>query len=266
MEAILKYPRTQHLEGSRLQAGDDDLEAVRFSAIAGRRLVVEEKMDGANCAFSFDEKSELRLQSRGHYLTGGPRERHFDLFKQWAGRWTTTFWERFGVRYVVFGEWLYAKHAIFYDRLPHYFLEFDIYDRESAGFLSTIRRRELLQRLPIVSVRVIYEGEPATMKELTALAADSAFISSSARERLVSECLTRGIDPETTIRATDLSGRMEGLYVKTEADGIVTGRYKFVRHGFLQAVLEADGHWLDRRIIPNLLAPEVDIFCESGPS
>ena len=46
---IHKYPRTQHLEGSRLQPGDEDLEAVPFRAIAGRNLVVEEKVDGANC-------------------------------------------------------------------------------------------------------------------------------------------------------------------------------------------------------------------------
>ncbi len=45
---ILKYPRTPHLEGSRLQPGDEDLSQIRFSEIAGRHLVVEEKCDGAN--------------------------------------------------------------------------------------------------------------------------------------------------------------------------------------------------------------------------
>ena len=45
--SILKYPRTPHLEGSRLQPGDEDLSQIRFSEIAGRHLVVEEKCDGA---------------------------------------------------------------------------------------------------------------------------------------------------------------------------------------------------------------------------
>jgi hypothetical protein len=45
---------------------------------------------------------------------------------------------------VLYGEWLYAKHTIFYDRLPQYFLEFDVLDLESDAFLSTARRRELL--------------------------------------------------------------------------------------------------------------------------
>ena len=36
--------------------------------------MVEEKIDGANSAVSFDGDGGLLLQSRGHYLTGGYRE------------------------------------------------------------------------------------------------------------------------------------------------------------------------------------------------
>ena len=42
-----KYPRTHHLEGSRRQPGDEDLDSVPFRALIGRHLVVEEKVDGA---------------------------------------------------------------------------------------------------------------------------------------------------------------------------------------------------------------------------
>ena len=81
---IRKYPRTPHLEGSRLQPGDEDLNQIPFSDIQGRHLAVEEKIDGANSGISFGENGELMLQSRGHYLTGGYRERHYNLMKQWA--------------------------------------------------------------------------------------------------------------------------------------------------------------------------------------
>ncbi len=50
---IHKYPRTPHLEGSRLQPGDEDLDAAPFAKICGRHVVVEEKLDGANAAVSF---------------------------------------------------------------------------------------------------------------------------------------------------------------------------------------------------------------------
>ena len=85
-EQLFKYPRTRHVEGSRLQPGDQDLEQVAWSSLAGRHLVIEEKVDGANAGVSFTAGGALRLQSRGHYLTGGGREKHFALFKTWAER------------------------------------------------------------------------------------------------------------------------------------------------------------------------------------
>src|SRR5947207_15347661 len=120
MPTLHKYPRTHHLEGSRLQPGDEDSQRVPFAALAGRRLVVEEKMDGANAGLSFDADGRLWLQSRGHFLTGGPREKHFNLFKQWAHTLAPDLWPLLGPRFVMYGEWLYAKHTVFYDALPDY--------------------------------------------------------------------------------------------------------------------------------------------------
>src|SRR5262245_57292306 len=134
---IRKYPRTYHLEGSRLQPGDEDLDAIRWSAVLGPHVVVEEKMDGANAALSFAADGKLFLQSRVHYLTGGSREKHVNLFKQWANTIADQLRSFLGARYVMYGEWLFAKHTIFYDRLPSYFLEFDILDTPSGEFLST---------------------------------------------------------------------------------------------------------------------------------
>ncbi|MEU6752554.1 RNA ligase family protein, partial [Spirillospora sp. NPDC046719] len=174
---LRKYPRTRHIEGSRLQPGDHDLAARPFSAIAGRYLVVEEKLDGANCGISFSSDGELRLQSRGHYLTGGPRERQFGPLKAWAASVQHVLRERLGDRYVMYGEWLYAKHTVFYDALPHYFCEFDVLDQRDGTFLSTARRRELLAGTPVVSVPVLHEG---TLPDLGAL---TAFVGPPRRPR-----------------------------------------------------------------------------------
>ena len=105
----LDLHRFQALEGSRLQPGDKDLDAVPFRRIRGRLLVVEEKLDGANCAIGFSEAGEVRLQSRGHYLDGGSRERQFDLMKSWAASHRDALWPALGARYTVYGEWLYAN-------------------------------------------------------------------------------------------------------------------------------------------------------------
>ena len=145
---IYKYPRTRHIEGSRLQVGDmaDDKP---IKDLAGHGLIVEEKLDGANSAVSFDVDGSLLLQSRGHYLNGGGRERHFALLKTWAAAHTHILHSVLGHRFVMYGEWMYAKHTVFYDRLPHYFMEFDVLDRETGMFLSTASRRSLLTGLPI---------------------------------------------------------------------------------------------------------------------
>src|SRR4051812_3584326 len=112
---MLKFPRTQHLEGSRLQPGDEDLAQVRFDEIAGRPVVVKEKVDGANAGLRFDAAGRPWLQSRGHFLTGGYRERHFDAFKQWAAARAQDLWPALGTRYALYGEWAYAKHTVYYD-------------------------------------------------------------------------------------------------------------------------------------------------------
>jgi hypothetical protein len=254
-----KYPRTRHLEGSRLQPGDHDLEAVPLSALKDGLVVVEEKLDGANAALSF-EHGELRLQSRGHYLVGGPRERHFDLFKQWAHTHRAPFRERLGERYVVYGEWLYAKHTVYYDALPHWFLEFDVLDREQGVFLATLERRELLAGLPVASVPVLFEGACPALGALTALVRRSLYKSDRWRERLAAEAQARALDLDVVRRETDPSDDAEGLYVKLEAGGVVTGRFKWVRPTFLTSVIESETHWLKRPIVPNRLDDAVDIF------
>ena len=53
MIPLYKYPRTHHIEGSRLQPGDEDLDDVSFGDLAGRHLVVEEKVDGAIVRLSY---------------------------------------------------------------------------------------------------------------------------------------------------------------------------------------------------------------------
>jgi len=260
MTDMRKYPRTAHLEGSRLQPGDDDLAALPFKQIAGRPLVVEEKLDGANAALSFDAEGALRLQSRGHYLAGGRREKHFALFKAWASSYGAALWERLGRRYVVFGEWLYAKHTIFYDALPHFFLEFDVLDREQERFLSTPRRRELLDGLPLRSVPVLWRGTAQSLHDVTTLVTRSLYKTSQWKERLAEKAAELGLSVEQVMAETDMSEQGEGLYIKVEEQGAVTQRLKWVRASFLTTVVDSGSHWLDRPVLPNDLASEVDIF------
>ncbi len=265
MEQILKYPRTRHLAGSKEQAGDEDMACVSFGEIAGKYLVLEEKVDGANCGVSFTASGKMLLQSRGHYLNGGYGERQFDLFKVWAGCFKEPLCRLLSERYILYGEWLYAKHTVFYDRLPHYFMEFDIYDRKTGKFFSTKKRREFLSAAPFIhSVRVLAQGYFQSVEEIAGRIGKSLFISENREENFVVQCKKGGVDAGLALSQTDLSGIMEGIYVKVEDGDYVTDRLKYVRGSFLNTILDSETHWMKRPIIANVLADGADLFDASG--
>lgn len=253
-----KYPRTRHIRGSRFQNGDHDMEAVPWEELQGKHLVVEEKMDGANCGISFSEDGELLLQSRGHYLRGGPREKHFALLKQWASARQDEFFDVLGTRYVMYGEWLFAKHTYFYDALPHYFMEFDVLDLQTNEFLCSTARDLLLTKggsRPglVTPVKIIAAGQFVHLNEMRTLIQRSNFITEDRFANLTEAALNAGVLPIEAVKHTDMDDRMEGLYVKWEQDGVVKGRYKFVRETFTNAIMDQETHWHDRPIIQNRL-------------
>lgn len=258
---IIKYPRTPHIEGSRLQPGDEDLSQIPFEDIAGKYLVIEEKIDGANSAVSFDGQGNLLLQSRGHYLQGGYREKHYNLFKQWTSVHRDALWSVLGCRYIMYGEWMYTKHTVYYDRLPHYFMEFDVLDRETGRFLDTPSRYALLADFPVAHVPVLMTGILKNKEELFELLGPSKYISDQHIEHLRETARRENQDEDRICRETDTSTTMEGLYIKVEENGAVSSRVKFVRQSFLQPVEQSGSHWLERPIIPNGIVCTVsDLF------
>ena len=176
MTDFFRFPHTPHLAwlGAGQPRDDKVLPPDQVSAILSGEIVVEEKLDGANAGISLGADGEVRLQSRGHILTGGPRERHFDLFKRWAACHTATLARVCADGATLYGEWLYAKHTVFYDQLPHYFLEFDLRDRDGQ-FWSPARRTAhlaacgaaaVVRQVPVVWAGVV--DDPAALPALVA--------------------------------------------------------------------------------------------------
>lgn len=260
---LLRYPRTVHLAGSRLQDGDSGHDQTPLAALAGCHVVIEEKLDGANAGLSFSGGGDLLLQSRGHYLTGGYGERQFALFKRFAAAHESRLLERLEDRYVLYGEWLYAKHSIWYDRLPHWFQEFDIFDRQAGVFLSTARRQALLAGSPVMSVPVLYEGPMPTRADLLwALVRPSLAKSDGWRQAFEAAVHQQRLPLPLCWQQTDRHDESEGLYLKVEDQEQVRARYKLVRPSFTQTLLDAGDHHARRPILPNLLAEGVDLYAE----
>jgi hypothetical protein len=263
-EQVRRFPRTPHLEDSRLQPGDSNKEALKLRSLRGAWVVAEEKADGANSAVSFDRQMRLRLQSRGHWLDGGPGERQFDLLKAWAATAEPFLRERLGERLIMYGEWMAAKHSVYYDRLPHLFLEFDLFDKERGVFLSTPKRREILAGAPFPSVPVLHEGlAPRSMKPLKELIRPSQFKSAEWRANFENAARAAGVPLELAWQQTDSSDLMEGLYLKMERGDEVVGRAKWVRPDFVQTIIESGSHWKERPLIANALAPGRDLFADA---
>jgi len=236
-----KYPRTPHLFGSKGTDDDKHLgETESMEFIADESLIVEEKIDGTNVGLHFSEDGEMVLQCRGHLITEGMHTQ-YDLFKQWAAVKRHALEDRLQQQFIMFGEWVYARHSIYYRELTHYFFEFDIYDKEAEAFLDLEQRMKLLECTGVETVPVVHLGK-VNRDNLEGLIGPSQFGSQ--------------FENPVTNRTDKL---MEGLYLRTEADGVVTGRAKLVRPEFVEKIKQST-HWQHQVMVPNELADDADIW------
>ena len=236
-----KYPRTPHLFGSKGTPDDKHLsEAESNRFIADESLIVEEKIDGTNVGIHFTDDGQMVLQCRGHLITEGMHPQ-YDLFKQWAVVKRAALEERLACDFILFGEWMYARHSIHYRQLPHYFFEFDVYDKENQCFLSLEKRKVILEGSGIHTVPVLKSGS-LKRGELVELVGPSWFDSH--------------FENPITGRTDKL---MEGLYLRTESKGVVTGRAKFVRTEFVEKIKQST-HWQQQALVPNVLKAGTDIW------
>ena len=159
---IFKFPRTRHL----LDVGGngvsrDDLVLSKKEAetfLKAQRLIIEEKVDGANIGISIKKDLSIAIQNRSHYVFSNTH-RQFNALDTWIEKHRQTFYSILEPeRHILFGEWLYAKHSIHYKNLSDYFMAFDVYDQKSHLFLSVEERDNFLKNTGIPHVPKIADG------------------------------------------------------------------------------------------------------------
>jgi hypothetical protein len=238
---FVKYPRTPHLFGSKGTDDDKHLGPEESKAfIEDSSLIVEEKLDGTNVGIHFTHSGRMVLQCRGHEITEGMHPQ-YDLFKQWTAVKRPVLETILADRFILYGEWLYAKHSVHYRHLPHYFFEFDVFDKGTRNFLSLERRLAMLQGSGLMTVPVLHNG-PASLNQLRSFIGPSAFDSH----------FENPLTGET-------ENLMEGLYCRTEFNGAVRCRAKMVRTAFVEKVKRSE-HWQHQAMVPNQLREGVDIW------
>ena len=220
---FFKFPHTPHLLwlGRTLCREDKVLSPEEAIAFLDGVVTVEEKVDGANIGFSLDDRGELRAQSRGNYLARGSHPQFQPL---WAWIETRRFEliEALQPGLMLFGEWCFALHSVPYNRLPDWFLGFDVYERAAARFWSSERRDRLLNNLGLAPVPRLAHEHLAT-KQLISLMGTS--------------------------RQSD--GPMEGLYLRRDRGDWLEQRAKIVRPEFVEQIGK---HWSEEALVKNELS------------
>lgn len=221
---FFRFPHTPHLEwlGEGDPRDDKVLAPPEVEALLAHEVVVEEKIDGANVGFSISADGDLRAQNRGQYLIP-PYDGQFEKLNGWILPLSDRLFDVLGADLILFGEWCTARHSIYYDRLPDWFVIFDVYDRKAEKFYSVQCRNRLAQQLGLHAVPLLASGylSLAILKELV-----------------------------TTHPSRYREGPLEGVVVRCEEGDWSLTRAKLVNAAFTQNIGE---HWRKRSLQWNRL-------------
>lgn len=223
---FFKFPSTPHLAtlAGVTVRNDKVLSEAERGEFLHHTLVIEEKVDGANLGISFDADGTLLLQNRGSYLQL-PGAGQWKKLEQWLNPKIDALFEVLTDRYILFGEWCYAQHSVFYNSLPDWFLGFDVYDTHEGIFLSTELRNNVASQSGVAIVPFLGTGR-FSFSDLPQLLSYSKLSDQPA----------------------------EGLYLRIDQENHVQQRAKLVQPAFIQATEE---HWTRRAIKLNQLSPNI---------
>ena len=223
---FFKFPSTPHLAllGDMSVRDDKLMSESERDEFLHNELIIEEKVDGANLGISFDSDGNICAQNRGNYLRL-PSSGQWKSLAGWLAPRTETLFDIVSDRYILFGEWCYAQHSVKYDRLPDWFLGFDVYHKQTGNFLAVSHRDELLREIQVEHVPFIARGR-FTLAEIKSLLSRSKL----------------GNQPA------------EGICIRHESGDCLVNRAKLVRPSFIQ---EMSQHWSRSGIRKNRLGSGV---------
>jgi len=158
------YPRIPHLDSRISQMTHDDILpdcAITFPI----SCFLQEKVDGANCGVSWDNGPILRnrnfILKKGYSNIHTPAKIQFKSAWNWVHQHEGDIKEiesRWEGKITIYGEWMYFKHSLFYDKLPDLFLAYDIYSVDDKKFISLSLVKELIKGLNICFINYSTEN------------------------------------------------------------------------------------------------------------
>ncbi|MBD5513691.1 MAG: RNA ligase family protein [Lachnospiraceae bacterium] len=224
-----KFPSTPYifLDKSIQKKEKNCLTDSEVKAFLNNKVTVEEKIDGANLGISFDHNGNLFLQNRGEFLCE-PYSGQWKPLKQWINLHVDELFDILDDKYILYGEWCYACHSVKYDRLPDWFLAFDLYDKQNQRFLS-VHKRDM--RIKTTTLNIV----PSLGYGLWA------------KEEL----------PNLFSISKVGNSNSEGIYLRLDNSDWLLKRAKMVRPEFRQQIEE---HWSRKPLEKNWLIMESELM------
>lgn len=230
-KAILPdFPRTQHLPLEPNATSDDRVASEREMKdfLAQPHVYIQEKIDGANSGIALYNGHPL-VRNRNHILNKAYAPRKTPAQTQFSAIWTWFYTnqkklekleKKLGFLPSVYGEWLFAQHVIAYDKLPDWFIAYDIYDHERKLFIDPNDAIEALKSVGFATAPNLAVDVRNTSELLALRDGPSAFADTP----------------------------REGIYLKS-SDGLkVTGRFKMVAPWY-----KSDDDWNKKALTKNKL-------------
>lgn len=234
---VIRFPKTPRI--AKVQS--------IYEELPNHHTVIEEKIDGANVGIRFEE-GNLVLQSRGHVLRGGHSERQFTPLYAWAYDRIDALKKALGHRFVLYGEWCFAKHRAFYDALPDFFIALDVLDTQTDHFLSTPAKDRQIGPVQAAQPARLYQGPLKRAPAFNSLIGPTTLKTKRWKVNLLSQA--RKVGHKSPLEETDDSGQMEGVYTRIEDQDHVVARVKTHRTSFEKTPSKG---WKKTPLISNML-------------
>jgi hypothetical protein len=122
---------------------------------------VQEKIDGANMGVSWLNEGPI-VRNRENILKKGYSKIKTPAKKQFTSAWNWIHKHEDDIKEIekmwqspitIYGEWMVAQHSIQYDKLPDWFIAYDIYSVEDGRFLSPDIVEKLLNKTNISYIK-----------------------------------------------------------------------------------------------------------------
>jgi hypothetical protein len=216
---FVKWPKTFRILISQVNIkGKHFLSDEETKLLLAGEVSLQEKIDGANTGI-IRTKDGFKLQKRGS-LVGQSEHIQFGAFIAWSNRNYMKLIQ-LPKDTILYGEWCFARHTIFYNKLPDYFLAFALYDVKTGSLRSRDEMTKLCDNIGLSYVPEVARGYFKKDDLFSYIPNISNFGDSKA----------------------------EGIVVEKIKNG---SRGKIVREEFVKNI-EEDDHWSKKSIVRNLL-------------